>query len=41
MQKVTGEGENVIRNEIRVIACKLFHSHTSYLIPRYNTISDI
>ena len=29
------------KNEIMVIACKLFYSQTSYLIPRYNTISNI
>ena len=28
-------------NEVRVISRKLLHSETSYLVPRYNTISDI
>ena len=27
------------KNEIRAIACKLFHSQTSFVIPRYNTIN--
>ena len=31
----------VIKNELMVISRKLLHSQTSYLIPRYNTMSDI
>ena len=31
----------VTKNELMVISRKLLHSQTSYLIPRYNTISDI
>ena len=30
----------VTKNEIMVISLKLLHSQTSYLVPRYNTISD-
>ena len=29
------------KNELMVICRKLWHSQTSYLVPRYNTISDI
>ena len=31
----------VIKNELLVICRKLLQSQTSYLVPRYNTISDI
>ena len=31
----------VTKNELRVISSKLLHSQTSYLVPRYNMISDI
>ena len=31
----------VTKNELMVIYRKLLHSQTSYLVPRYNTISDI
>ena len=31
----------VTKNELMVICRKLLHSQTSYLVPRYNTISDI
>ena len=31
----------VIKNELLVISRKLLHSQTSYLVPKYNTISDI
>ena len=38
--KVTGEGQRS-QNELMVISRKLLHSQTSYLVPRYNTISDM
>ena len=31
----------VTKNELLVISRKLLHSQTSYLVPRYNAISDI
>ena len=31
----------VTKNELMVISCKLLHSLTSYLVPRYITIRDI
>ena len=31
----------VTKNELMVICRKLLHSQTSYLVPRYNTVSDI
>ena len=31
----------VTKNELMYISHKLLHSQTSYLIPKYNTISDI
>ena len=30
----------VTKNELMVICRKLLHSQTSYLVPRYNTISN-
>ena len=31
----------VTKNELMFIYRKILHSQTSYLVPRYNTISDI
>ena len=31
----------IIKNEQMGIWCKIFHPQTSYLVPRYNTISNI
>ena len=41
MIKNTGEGQRSHNNELMAICRKLLHSQTSYLISRYNTISDI
>ena len=35
------DNEKGHKNELMVIFHKLIHSQTSYLVPRYNTISDI
>ena len=35
------ERSKVTKNKLMVISRTLFHSQTSYLVPRYITISDI